>query len=569
MTHSGTPRGALLRLGLCAAAAVSLAGCGSTSHLTAEASPAPTSRIPRAVPVTLPSIARLEKVDVDLDFTHLSRLLRREQHPDLLSRMRDGFALGTVEQARIDRELAWYARHPEYLERTFNRAAPYWHHIVTEIEDRGMPLELAVLPVIESAFEPYAYSRARAMGLWQFIPGTGSRFGLKQDFWYDGRRDVVSATRAALDYLQFLHDEFQGDWLLAIAAYNCGENCVARAVRRNQALGKPTDYWSLRLPKETLHYVPRFLAMARLVSTPESHGLELSPLPNEPYFEAVDTGGQIDLQVAAELAGIDPEELYALNPAYHRFATDPDGPHFLLVPALAADTFRQNLLQLTPDQRMRVERYEVRRGDTVAAIAGKFRTSTGMIRELNALRPDERLQVGAEIRVPSAVRDLPAKVLLAAQRVDGARGPRGSRGLQVHVVRRGDSLSAIARRTGVPVRTLAQLNGISPNGILRAGQRLKLSNTPPVRAADSRPAQEPTPSTRPASSEERLAAARAADREDDNRRITYVVRRGDNLFAIARVLRVSVTDLRSWNQLGNNLIRPGQRLVAFVTQEGG
>jgi membrane-bound lytic murein transglycosylase D len=545
------------------AVALSLAACVSAPPPPA-ATVAP-ARIPVPVPVTLPSVARLQNVKVEIDHAWLAKVLRGEQHPDLLARMRSGFELGDPAHERIDRQLAWYARHPEHLERTFTRAAPYWHHIVTEIEARELPLELAVLPVIESAFEPYAYSRARAMGLWQFIPGTGTRYGLKQDFWYDGRRDVVSATRAALDYLTTLRDMFNGDWLLAIAAYNCGENCVARAVRRNEQLGLPTDYWSLKLPRETLGYVPRFLAMARLVNDPAAHELELSPLPNEPYFEAVDTGGQIDLQVAAELAGVDNEEIYALNPAYHRFATDPAGPHFLLVPVDSADTFRQNLLQLTPDQRMRVERYEVRRGDTVAAVANRFKTSPGMIRELNDLSATDRLVVGSEMRVPSSVSTLPPKVVQAALRVDGrAAGARSRTGLQVHVVRRGDSLYAISRKTGVPVRTLASLNGISTGSTLRAGQRLRLGGT--SNPADSAVAT-PAGSTARAGSASRT---RTAASDDPGRRVTYVVRRGDNLTAIARVLRVSVPELRSWNSLGNrNTLRPGQRLVAFIGNEGG
>ncbi|MCS6948190.1 MAG: transglycosylase SLT domain-containing protein, partial [Steroidobacteraceae bacterium] len=248
---------------------------------------------------------------------------------DLLQRLRSGFALPEVDHPSIDAHLSWYARNPEYLERVFGRAELYLHHIVGEIEARGMPLELALLPVIESAFEPFAYSRARAAGLWQFIPGTGERFGLPQNWWYDGRRDVLESTRAALDYLQFMHDEFNGDWLLAAAGYNCGEHCVLRAIRENQAQGKPIDFWSLRLPAETRAYVPKLLAMSRLVANPELYGIAFSQIPNEPYFVKVDTGGQIDLKLAAELAGITHEELSELNPAFHRWATPPQGPHHL------------------------------------------------------------------------------------------------------------------------------------------------------------------------------------------------------------------------------------------------
>ncbi len=187
-------------------------------------------------------------------------------------------------------------------------------------------MEFALLPVVESAYEPFAYSVSRASGMWQFIPDTGARFGLKQDWWYDGRRDVIESTRAALDYLQALHDQFDGDWLLAIAAYNVGENTVQRELDYNRAHGKPTDFWHLKLPAETRAYVPKLLALKRLMAEPERYGLEFAPIPNEPYFAVIDTGSQIDLKVAAQLARTSYDELVALNPGYNRWATDPDGP---------------------------------------------------------------------------------------------------------------------------------------------------------------------------------------------------------------------------------------------------
>lgn len=460
---------------------------------------------------------------------------------DLLDRVRRGLALGRHHNSRIDREADYFARNPEYVERVFTRAAPYLHYIVTEVETRGLPMELALLPIIESAFQPYAYSRARATGLWQFMAATGGRFGLKQDWWYDGRRDVVAATQAALDYLTYLNDMFGGDWLLAIAAYNTGEGNVSRAVKRNRAAGKRTDFWNLKLPAETRAYVPRLLAMTRIVADPDLYGLAIEGIPDAPYFERVETGGQISIEVAAELAGITTEEMYDLNPAYHRWATDPTGPHFLLVPVESAEAFRQSLLQLTPDQRMRVERYTVRAGDTVTSIAQRFGTTAQHLRELNALGSANAIAEGAELRVPSAVSSLPPQVLQAAARVD-ARG-RGRTVTAVHVVRRGDSLWSIARRHNMDVIQLANLNRIDPTDTLRAGQRLKLHG-------------------------ESEAAPAAAAAGQSGRRVTYVVRRGDTLSSIARTLRVSVSALREWNNLDGSNIRAGQRLVAFVRRGG-
>jgi membrane-bound lytic murein transglycosylase D len=294
------------------------------------------------------------------------------RQPDLLERVRGGFALDDVDEPAIDAQANWFANHPDFLERTFGRSELWLYYIVGQLEQRNMPRELALLPVIESAFEPYAYSSARAAGLWQFISDTGRRFGLKQDWWYDGRRDPIEATRAALDYLQALHDEFNGDWLLAIAAYNCGEMAVTRAVEKNQRAGRPTDFWHLKLPAETRGYVPELLAMRRLVANPGRYGLEFSHILNEPYFVPIATGGQIDLEVVAKIAGISTEDLYTLNPAFHRWATDPTGPHRLLVPVDAAEGLEQTLAQLTPDQRMRIEHYTVQRSDSVATIARRF-----------------------------------------------------------------------------------------------------------------------------------------------------------------------------------------------------
>jgi len=561
--------------------ALLLAGCATAPSRPQAAGVVPQIPDSVAVPSTVPLPPEPPMPGAAAD-TAAERLARGEAYTDVLARMRSGFALEDIDEARIDRELEWYLRHPDYIERTLNRAAPYLHFIVSEVERRGLPLELAVLPVIESAFEPYAYSRARAAGLWQFIPATGTRFGLKQNWWYDGRRDVASATRAALDYLEWLAKMFDGDWLLAVAAYNCGEMAVARQVKANLAAGKPIDFWNLKLPAETRAYVPRLLAMSRLVNKPANYGLEFSDIPNEPYFVAVETGGQIDMAVAAELSGLATADLYALNPAFHRFATDPTGPHFLLLPVEVADTFRQNLLQLTPDQRMRVERYDTRKGDTVAAIAKRFGTTPGMIQELNGITANAKLDVDTELRVPSAVSSLPPKVLAAAALVDGKSAIKRSTARHVHVVARGDSLAAIARKTGVPVARLASLNGLKPSEKLRAGQKLNLGTDAgtddyPVKAGKSTKADKATATAKvdkatakqtkvakPAKAEKAPKTAKAAT-TPAGRKVTYVVRQGDTLFEIARNLEVSVANLTKWNSLGKKTaLQPGQKLVAFV-----
>jgi membrane-bound lytic murein transglycosylase D len=473
---------------------------------------------------------------------------------DLLERLRGGFQLDDVDEPAVAAQLNWFANHPDFLERTFGRAELWLYYIVGQLESRNMPRELALLPVIESAFEPYAYSRASAAGLWQFISDTGRRFGLKQDWWYDGRRDPVEATRAALDYLQALHDEFNGDWLLAIAAYNCGELAVERAIQKNERLGKPTDFWHLKLPAETHGYVPELLAMRRLVANPARYGIEFSHILNEPYFVQVQTGGQIDLQVVADIAGISTEDLYALNPAFHRWATDPTGPHSLLVPVDAAEGLQQALAQLTPEQRMRIEHYTVRRGDTVATIATRFDTKPEVIRELNSLGVSERPVIDATLLVPSSSIVLPEKVARAAMLVDSPVRARRHRGIRpdIRVVRRGDTLYGIAQRLGTDVQTLAQNNGLRPGDRLHAGQKLRVASA----SLDA--------SSGPAAASGRTTSTTLAA-NGVGRRVTYTVRRGDTLYSIARLLQVTVIDLLGWNGMaGGRNLKPGRTLVAFV-----
>ena len=482
--------------------------------------------------------------------------LKPAQYPDLLDRMRAGFQLDDVEERAIDSQLNWYASNPAYLERVFGRAELYLYHIAEEVEARGIPAEIALLPVVESAFEPFAFSHSNASGLWQFIADTGRRYGLRQTWWYDGRRDVLESTRAALDYLQFMHDEFNGDWLLAVAGYNCGENCVARAVRATKAAGQPVDFWNvrMRLPAETRAYVPKLLAMKRLIANPEDYGIEFSPIANEPYFTRVDTNGQIELKLAAQLAGITQSELSELNPAFHRWATPPDGPNHLLLPIDTADTFRENVSQLTPDELMRVVHYEVKPRETLDSIARRFNTQPHVIRELNALG-NGSLVVGTDLRVPSGMTELPEKVARAAARVDrrtagGGIVRRGARRPNIHVVRRGDTLWAVARRNGMDVRTLMRLNSMRPGRQLRAGEKLVVSNS----SAGSRG------SSGNRGNEQSGTQDRASKRSSATSR--YTVKRGDTLYSIARRHNVSVSELASWNGLTTQThVRAGQKLA--------
>jgi membrane-bound lytic murein transglycosylase D len=459
-----------------------------------------------------------------------------EDYDDLFDRMRAGFAFDEVQEPAIDQQLAWFQHNPDYLERVFQRAQRYLYHVVTEVEARGMPLEFALLPVVESAYEPFAYSVSRASGLWQFIPGTGTRFGLKQDWWYDGRRDVIESTRAALDYLQALHDQFDGDWLLAIAAYNVGEMAVQRAIDTNRALGRPTDFWHLNLPAETRAYVPKLLAMKRLMAEPERYGLDFAAIPNEPYFAVIDTESQLQLTVAAQLAGTSYDELVALNPGFCRWATDPEGPHRMLVPIDNADAFEAALKTLAPEDRMRYETHLVAKHETLASIAREHDTSLAVLTRINDL-PDGRVSAGETVRIPTVSVHLPDKVLLAAARVDKPEPVRGTRQI-VYRVRAGETLNSIARHHGMPVSTLARLNNLGAGDPLIKGQRLV------IKASTRRYRDEGLKS---------------------GRRTLYTVRQGDTVYSISRQFQVSVVQLKSWNGLNkHHQIRAGQHLVMYV-----
>jgi membrane-bound lytic murein transglycosylase D len=461
-----------------------------------------------------------------------------EDYDDLFDRMRAGFAFQEVQEPAIDVQLAWFEHNQDYMERVFQRGQRYLYHIITEVEARGMPLEFALLPVVESAYEPFAYSSGRAAGLWQFIPGTGVRFGLKRDWWYDGRRDVIESTRAALDYLQALHDQFDGDWLLAIAAYNVGENNVQRELDFNRAHGKPADFWHLRLPAETRAYVPKLLALKRLMAEPERYGLEFAPIPNEPYFAVIDTGSQIDLNIAAKLAGTSYDELIALNPGYNRWATDPDGPHRMLVPIDNADAFDAALKTLGPDDRVPYVSHEVKRNETLATIAKQYGVSSVVIAKINDIQGG-KVTSGESLKIPQVSDQLSEKVLLAAARVDRPETDTGRKHTQiVYRVRAGETLSSIARRHGMPVSTLASLNNMNAGDTLVKGQRLV------IKASSRRYRDEGA---------------------DSGRRLLYTVRSGDTVYSISKQFQVSVTQLKNWNGLNDHhQIKAGQKLVMYV-----
>ncbi|MDF0750369.1 LysM peptidoglycan-binding domain-containing protein [Marinobacter sp. 71-i] len=466
--------------------------------------------------------------------------------PDLWHRLRDGFALDhDASDPRVQTQLNWYRKHPQYINRVVDRGSRYLHYIIGEAEKRGLPTELALLPVVESAFDPFAYSHGRAAGLWQFIPSTGKYFGLTQSWWHDDRRDIIAATDAALTYLDRLATRFDGDYMLALAAYNSGGGTVSSAMRRNRNRNKPTDFWSLDLPRETRHYVPKLIALARIFDDPQAYGIELPPLDDEPYFEVVQTGSQLDLAQAAELAGVDIDEIYLLNPSFNRWATSPDGPHRLLVPRENADDFAAALKEVAPAERVSWRNYKVVSGDTLSTIAKRYSTTPSVIQQVNNLN-SHIIQIGQRLMIPSAAKQSDTYALSASERLarKQERSGKNSDGTRVnYTVRSGDTFWDIAREHRVSVRQLASWNGMAPGDPLMPGKKLV------IWSQSSQPAM--------------LASTNRG--KGMVRKVGYQVRKGDSLSTIANRFAVNVRDIASWNDLNTSrYLQPGQSLVLYV-----
>jgi len=390
---------------------------------------------------------------------------------DVWQRIRNGYAMHEQESKLITSYEQWYARKPDYVARMTDRARLYLFFIVEEVEKRGMPTEIALLPMIESAFNPGAYSTARASGIWQFIPSTGKDFGMQQNWWYDGRRDVISATKGALDYLQKLHDQF-GEWDLALAAYNCGENCVMRAQARNHKLHLPTNYASLRLPKETLSYVPKLLAVKNIISHPKNFDLALTDVPNKPYFAEVSTSRHIDLQLAADMAGMTVEDFIALNPAHNRPVILQKGKDVLLLPVDHVETFRANL-ERANQPLVSWQACPTKKGENLDALATRYGITTEKLKSINSLARNIKVSNGQTLLVPLNGEE--AEIEFAAFNTNLAPADQKMLNALRHTVRRGDTLGSIARRYHVQLASLKSWNkGVK---VLRPGQHILVAQT--------------------------------------------------------------------------------------------
>lgn len=361
------------------------------------------------------------------------------------------YALPEIENDRVEKQLQEYLKYPKYLAKIQRRAAPYLYYILDEIEEKQIPGELALLPVVESAFNPQALSHSQASGLWQFIPATGRLFGLKQNWWYDGRRDVYTSTQAATKYLKQLNRSFDNDWFLALAAYNAGKGNVRKAIRKNKRKNLATDYWSLPLPRETRNYIPRLLAIAKIFANADQYNIPLLYIPDTPHFTVVDINSQIDLTVAAKMAKTPLDDFFILNPGFKRGSTDPDGPFHLLIHTDKADEFEYQLANTSKKDRLKWLRHRIKPGENLGQIARKYKTTVNALIKGNRLA-NSRIRAGKLLLIPSSL------------------AKRSSQ--KFYTVKKGDTFWDIARQFDVRSKDIASWNNISLNKILRPGQKL-------------------------------------------------------------------------------------------------
>ena len=405
---------------------------------------------------------------------------------DLWDRVRRGFTLPDLDNELVREKTAYYVANREYLQRIFDRSRLYLFHVVEEIEKRRLPTELALLPMVESAYNPMAYSRAHASGLWQFIPGTGRRYDLQQNWWYDGRRDIVDSTAAALDYLEKLYD-MHGDWQLALASYNWGENAVARAIAKNEAAGLPADYSSLSMPAETRNYLPKLQALKNIIRDPKAFGIDLGPIPNAPYF-TTEQVRDIDVQLAAKLAEMPVEDFVALNPGFSRPVIRAAVTPRIVLPADKVDVFRENL-EKHEKSLVSWKTYHPRKGETFDSIARQHGLAVAQLKEVNGIPPRARtppslLVVPVDRKASSGVRRLPIMyappIPVATRRV-------------FHPIKAGETLYSISRRYGVSVDDLKRWN---PSTRIQPGRTLVLE----LRAPKGKPRTQVTSKSRKSSS---------------------------------------------------------------------
>jgi membrane-bound lytic murein transglycosylase D len=516
-----------LKLGGCVPLDDNIKTPETSGQPVAEKAPIVDLNAPQALPK---SAGKLEKKTEDKDTTTseielvLEQAIVQQEGPkpilDIWQRLRDGFEI-TPEKLpyTANKQLNRYLKNPYNLNILFKRSTPYLFHVTEQLENANLPLELALLPIVESNYDPLAYSPSHAVGLWQFIPSTATSLGLERSRWYEGRRDVVQSTAAAATYLAYLNKQFSGNWMHALAAYNSGEGAVRKAIRKNRRLGRSTDFWSLRLPQETKNYVPQLMALASIVKDAEKYQIKLPEIANSSFFDIVELPKQIELAKIIEVTGVDEAIFTQLNSAYRRSVTPPKTGYSVLLPVDKSSLLSEFLVTTDPSTWAQYREYIVQSGDTLSHIAKRYQQTTTQIKSTNRLRNDF-LRVGQILRIPPTGE---VAVLTEYKTLQ----------TQTYTVVAGDTLSEIAEKHKISVRNLKRSNNLT-NNLIRVGQVLIIK-------APSNPKATPI------------------------RKLNYQVRSGDSLYLIAKKFNLKIADITSWNKLDKNkYLQPGQRLTLYI-----
>lgn len=508
-----------------------LVGCVSVTEdrqgqleKTTELAPIVDLNAPQATPNAAPKADEengLEEPDLSAE------AISEQQQPqaiapiDIWQRLRQGFQITPDSLPySADKQLQRYLKNPHNLNLLFEHSSPFLFHVTEQLENANLPLELALLPIVESNYDPLAYSPSHAVGLWQFIPSTATSLGLERSRWYEGRRDVVQSTAAAVTYLGYLNKQFNGNWLHALAAYNSGEGAVRKAIRKNRRLGKSTEFWALRLPRETKNYVPQLMALASIVKDAEKLKVNLPEISNSAYFAVVDLPAQIELDKVIEVTGVDDAVFTQLNSAYKRSVTPPEVGYHILLPIDKSHILGNFLATSEPSTWAEYREYIVKSGDTLSHIAKRYNQTTQQIKITNRLRNDF-LRIGQVLRIPPTGE----VAVLTEYKTPPVR---------TYIVAAGDTLSEIAAKHKVTISSLKRANHLTSN-LIKVNQELIIK------------------------------APRSGPKSTPVRKLNYQVRNGDSLYLIAKRFDLKITDITSWNKLDKNkYLQPGQRLTLYI-----
>ena len=447
------------------------------------------------------------------------------------------------DNSRVQSHINWITQRPDYLASISKRAQPFLYLVVSEVENERLPIEIALLPIVESDYYPFSYSHGTATGIWQFIPSTGRMYGLEEDWWHEDRRDVLASTKAALHYLKDLNQMFEGDWLLSIAAYNAGPGRVQRAIDKNIKQGKKTDYWSLDLPKETEKYVPKLLAIAKVLKDPARYNQKLLSIENKPYLEPIKLESQFDLALIAQWTNLSIDEIYSFNPGLKRWATPEALPYTILLPIDVVGDFKEVLSNQKNRPKVSWTRYKVKESDSLGVIAQNFNTTIHQIQSVNEIKGN-LIRANSYLIVPLARESEDYYSLSDDQREKSRLNASKNSEKLIYKVVSGDSLWKISQDFSVTVNELVRWNKIVPTAPLSIGKEL-------VILIDDK---------------EKTELAKITHTGIDiNRNIVYTVKSGDNLSLIAQRYKVKVSQIRDWNDLNEkDILQPGDKLTITI-----